>query len=613
MKRILAAIIIVASYMVILPAASATTTPSSGNLYWVDETPSGNNIGKASLDGTNVVQNFISGPQGNGGFDGGISIQGDYIYWTAGSSVVRARKDGTGTRETLVTTTGAAYSVATDSTYLYWDHDGVNNEGAIGRSLLDGSAPDDAFIPGTSVPPVRGNDNYGLFVTANHIYWANYTSNSIGRANIDGTNKNSSFISVPNSGGPCSIWLQGSYLYWTNYSNDNIGRANLDGSGIQNAFIDTGAGSIPYYVVSDDQYLYWSAASTIGRANLDGTNVDTSFITITSGGYPIGLWADGSAPGPVVPTTTAPTAPTSVVATATGKRSATVSFAAPASDGGSAVTSYTVTSSTGGTTKTLTQADGGAFTFDNLEPSTSYTFAVTATNAIGTSAAATSNSIKTLALDVASISALSFADDGTGTGGKIIWGGKNIDAVLFTGTASAYPGPYNYGAFTGGWNGRIRNLTPDTSYTISIYAVSADGVGESKSLTFKTSATLPALAGSTNSTISQAAQMATQLPKLYTWINENVFVDGEGDRMKTVLNKFDAVKVPAASAYMKLPNSTVLSASATSSTPTVCTVEGQVTVRSIAAGTCTISYTVSGASKALATLVKDFVFKKFAK
>jgi len=308
-----------------------------------------------------------------------------------------------------------------------------------------------------------------------------------------------------------------------------------------------------------------------------------------------------------------PTAPTSVVATATGKRSATVSFAAPASNGGSAITSYTVTSSPGGITKTLNQATGGTFTFDNLQPSTSYTFAVTATNSNGTSSTATSNSIKTLALDVASISALSFADDGTGTGGKIVWAGKNIDAVLYTGPAASYPGPYNYGAFTGGWNGRIRNLTPNTSYTVSIFAVSADGVGESKSLTFKTSATLPALAGSASATVSQAAQMATQLPKIYAWINENVFVDGEGDRMKTVLNKFDAMAVPAHSAFLKLPNSSVVSVSATSSTPAVCKVEGQVTVHSIASGTCTISYTVSGASKAPVTMVKDFVFAKFAK
>jgi hypothetical protein len=311
--------------------------------------------------------------------------------------------------------------------------------------------------------------------------------------------------------------------------------------------------------------------------------------------------------------TSAPDAPASVVATATGKTTASVSFEAPAYDGDSTITSFTATSSPGGITKTLSQAGGGTFEFTGLEPNTAYTFSVTATNAVGTSAATSSNSIKTKALLVASISSITFADDGTGTGGKIVWAGKDIDAVLFTGPESAYPGPYNYGAFTSGWNGRIRNLTPDTSYTVSIFAVSSDGVGESKSLTFKTSAALPELAGSASSTVSQAAQMTAQLPKLFAWIDENVFVDGEGDRMKMMINKFNAIVAPKTSAYLKLPKSSVVSVSATSSTPLVCTVEGQVTVRSIAAGTCTISYTVVGASKAPATLVKDFVFKKFAK
>ena len=349
-----------------------------------------------------------------------------------------------------------------------------------------------------------------------------------------------------------------------------------------------------------------------GTISMTGLTAGTAYTFTVKATNSAGTSVASSASNSIT-TVGAPSYPTSVVATATGKRSATVSFGAPSSNNGSAVTSYTATSSPGGLSQTLTQTTGGTFTFDGLQPGTSYTFAVTATNAIGTSAAATSNSVTTTPLVVASLSAISFVDDGTGTGGKIVWTGKNIDAVLYTGSAAYYPGPYNYGAFTSGWNGRIRNLNPDTSYTVSIFAVSADGVGESKSLTFKTSATLPALAGAKSATTSQADQMAAQLPNLFTWINENVFVDGEGDRMKTVLNKFDAMTVPTHSAYLKLPNSTVVKVSATSSTPAVCKVEGQVTIHSIAAGTCTISYTVSGGSKAPATLVKDFVFKKFAK
>jgi hypothetical protein len=315
----------------------------------------------------------------------------------------------------------------------------------------------------------------------------------------------------------------------------------------------------------------------------------------------------------------APSSPTSIVATSTGKRSATVSFAAPASDGGSAVTSYTATSSPGGITQTLTQATGGTFNFDGLQPGTAYTFAVTATNAIGTSAAATSSSLTTTPLVVASLSSLSFADDGTGTGGKIVWAGKNIDAVLYTGPAASYPGPFNFGAFTGGWNGRIRNLTPDTSYTVSINAISADGVGESKSLTFKTSATLPALAGAASTTISRADEMTAQLPKLFAWIDENTFVEGEGNRMKMMLNKFDALVTSPHRSHIKVPTSRVLSVVATSLTPLTCSVvsatakENAGVVKALSGDTCTISYTVSGGSRAPATMVKDFVFKKFAK
>jgi hypothetical protein len=251
-----------------------------------------------------------------------------------------------------------------------------------------------------------------------------------------------------------------------------------------------------------------AGSGTIAMSGLTAGTAYTFTVTATNSA---GTSAASSASNSAT-TVGAPTVPTSVVATSTGKRSATVSFAAPASNGGSAVTSYTATSTPGGLTQTLAQATGGSFNFDGLQPGTAYTFAVTATNAIGTSAAATSNSITTTPLVVASLSSLSFADDGTGTGGKIVWSGTSIDAVLYTGSSAFYPGPYNYGAFTGGWNGRIRNLTPGTEYTVSIFAVSADGVGESKSLTFKTSATLPALPGAKSATISQADQMAAQLP-----------------------------------------------------------------------------------------------------
>jgi hypothetical protein len=92
----------------------------------------------------------------------------------------------------------------------------------------------------------------------------------------------------------------------------------------------------------------------------------------------------------------APGLPTIGVATATGTTSATVAFTAPVSNGGAVITSYTATSTPGNITGTLSQAISGTITVSGLSPGTAYTFKVTATNSLGTSASsAASNSITT--------------------------------------------------------------------------------------------------------------------------------------------------------------------------------------------------------------------------
>ena len=98
-----------------------------------------------------------------------------------------------------------------------------------------------------------------------------------------------------------------------------------------------------------------------------------------------------SAPSGSVAPATIPDAPTIGTAVA-GDAQATVSFTAPSSDGGSAITSYTATSSPGGITGTLSQAGSGSITVTGLTNGTAYTFTVTATNAIGTSAASDASS-----------------------------------------------------------------------------------------------------------------------------------------------------------------------------------------------------------------------------
>ena len=90
-----------------------------------------------------------------------------------------------------------------------------------------------------------------------------------------------------------------------------------------------------------------------------------------------------SAPSASVTPATFPGVPTGVTATY-GKDGAVVSFTVPVSDGGSAITKYTVTSAPDGIIGT---GASGPITITGLTIGTSYTFTVTATNAIGTGVA----------------------------------------------------------------------------------------------------------------------------------------------------------------------------------------------------------------------------------
>lgn len=94
---------------------------------------------------------------------------------------------------------------------------------------------------------------------------------------------------------------------------------------------------------------------------------------------------------------TVPNAPTIGAATATSATTATVTYTAPVSNGGSPITLYTATSSPSGITGTLSQSGSGTITVSGLTANTAYTFTVTATNSVGTSpASAASNSTTTL-------------------------------------------------------------------------------------------------------------------------------------------------------------------------------------------------------------------------
>src|SRR5439155_576653 len=103
--------------------------------------------------------------------------------------------------------------------------------------------------------------------------------------------------------------------------------------------------------------------------------------------------SESSASNAVTPATV-PGAPTGASAEG-GNAQATVSFTAPANNGGAAITGYTVTSSPGAITAT---GSGSPITVTGLSNGTSYTFTVHATNTAGDSSeSSASNAVTPLA------------------------------------------------------------------------------------------------------------------------------------------------------------------------------------------------------------------------
>lgn len=173
----------------------------------------------------------------------------------------------------------------TATAYVYWTNRSGGAGTTIGRANLDGTGADQTFIGGASGP-------VGVAVDAAHIYWANAfgAHSTIGRANLNGTEATQSFIT--GAADPCGVALNSEYIYWGNHESGTIGRAKLDGEDPEENFI-SGANH-PCGVAVDGSYVYWAneRGTTIGRAKLDGEEPDETFI----GGAqePAGVTVNGS-------------------------------------------------------------------------------------------------------------------------------------------------------------------------------------------------------------------------------------------------------------------------------------------------------------------------------
>jgi hypothetical protein len=176
-------------------AALALAARADAFVYWT----SSNSIGRANLDSNgnvlSVDPNFIKGVD----LPPGLAVDGEHTYWSDGYSTIwQANIDGSGAPRSLITGADVPSGVAVNGADVYWANQ--VSPGTIGHADIDSSGNvsniNQSFITGADVP-------VGVAADSAHVYWAN--QGTIGRANLDGSGANHSFISLPAGSNPTAV------------------------------------------------------------------------------------------------------------------------------------------------------------------------------------------------------------------------------------------------------------------------------------------------------------------------------------------------------------------------------------------------------------------------
>jgi uncharacterized protein (TIGR02145 family) len=243
----------------------------------------------------------------------------------------------------------------------------TNNGGAAITSYTVTSSPGNITATGTtspiSVPGLSAGTAYTFTVIA---------ANSAGNSTASAVSNSVTASGVPNAPGTPTV----------------SALSNTSGSVSFSTPSNNGSAITGYTVTPSPATTPATFTGTSSPITVTGLTTGTAYTFSVTATNAVGT--SNSATTTFTPQNQVPGAPASVVATA-GNAQATVTFTAPANNGGAAITGYTVTSSPGGLTAT---GAASPLTVTGLTNGTSYRFSVVATNSVGNSvASAPSNSV----------------------------------------------------------------------------------------------------------------------------------------------------------------------------------------------------------------------------
>lgn len=154
--------------------------------------------------------------------------------------------------------------------------------GFIGRANIDGTSPNHTFL-NTGTTGLSA-----LAVNDTHLYWVETTNKRIRCADRSGANITT--VVTLNHADCLGLAVNSTYLYWgyrveLNGQVRAIGRYKLDGTDTNHTWITFGVNGqfTPMGLAINDNYIFWASnlGMNIGRANLDGTSPSNDFCPAT--------------------------------------------------------------------------------------------------------------------------------------------------------------------------------------------------------------------------------------------------------------------------------------------------------------------------------------------